>query len=90
MAEERAGLASSHDELNTSREGLASLVTKAQTVTDEFERTVEGLKKAEAETEGLLSLEVEGRNLLAPSEKLTEYVVEYCMSTADARPDVAS
>lgn len=81
MAEERAKLASSHEELNSSREGLASLVTRAQNVTDEFERTVEGLKKAEAETEGLLSLETEGRHLLTPSDNLTGYTFLYFCST---------
>ncbi len=75
--EERASLACSHEELSTSREGLADLVARAQTVTDEFERKVTGLKRAKAETNGLLSLEGEGRTLLIPSDHLTRSVLQY-------------
>ena len=79
--EEKASLACSHQELSTSREGLANLVTRAQTVTDEFERKVMGLKRAKAETTGLLSLEGEGRTLLIPSDKLTRSVHSTLSST---------
>ncbi len=79
--EEKASLACSHQELSTSREGLANLVTRAQTVTDEFERKVAGLKRAKAETNGLLSLDGEGRTLLIPSDKLTRSVYSTPSST---------
>lgn len=71
---EKASLAAAHDGLISTREGLASLVNQAQTVTEEFELTVEGLRRASTETEGLLGMEERGRSLLTPSEDLTQWV----------------